>query len=121
MYPTLHMLICTKDAATEITLSSFADNHPDISGFHSVDSWEAAHDAASAYEVLFLDAGMIHSPDALRRIPDGTSVILLADEPNDCRRFKGTRISSCLIKPILWESFQWTIRSVQPMYAEEMA
>lgn len=121
MYPTLNMLICTQDAATEITLSSFAENHPAISGFHSVDTWEAALDAASAHEVLFLDAGMIESLDALRCIPDGTSVILIADEPNDCRRFKGTRISSCLIKPILWESFQWTIRSVQPMYTEALA
>jgi len=121
MHPTIHILICTHDAETQLSLRSFADNHPDVTGMRMVDTWFEVLGAASEYELIFLDARIIPSPEELNRISNGASVILLADDPNECRRFRGSRVRSCLITPISWESFQWTIRSVQPMYAGEIA
>jgi hypothetical protein len=121
MHPTIHVLICTQNLEAELSLQRFAENHPDVSAARSVDTWAEALDASSHYDLLFLDAAVIPTPEDLNRIQNGASVILLAADPNDCRRFKGTRVRSCLIMPVSLESFQWTIRSVQPMYAEEMA
>lgn len=121
MHPTIHVLICTNDAETELTLRSFADNHPDISGIQMAETWTKTLSEAVHFDVLYLDASLIPSPAVLNLIPDGVSVILLAKNSNECRRYRGTRVRSCLLTPVSLESFQWTIRSVQPMYAAEMA
>lgn len=121
MHPTIHVLICTQDAETELSLQSFAENHPDVAGHRIVDTWSQALGAARDFEVMFLDARLLQTPDALDRVANGISVILLASDPNECRRFRGTRVRSCLITPVSWESFQWAIRSVQPMYTDELA
>ena len=121
MHPTLRLLICTKDAEEELSLQSFADNHPDVLDIRMIDNWHDVLSASQDFEVLFLDAQLIPSPEALNRLPDSVSMILLARDTHECRRFRGTRVRSCLLTPVSWESFQWTLRSVQPLYATETA
>jgi len=117
----LHTLICTPDAEAQLALQFFAQNHPAIAGVRRVDTWAEALGAAAHSELIFLDPRIIPSPEALNQIAPGVSVILIAGDPHDCRRFRGTRVRSCLLTPVTWESFQWTMRSVQPMYAMETA
>lgn len=117
----IHLLICTPDPEAQLSLRFFALNHPAIATVGRVDTWAETVGAANQVELIFLDPRIIPSPEELNRIAPDVSVILLAKDPNDCRRFRGTRARSCLITPVSWESFQWTIRSVQPMYAEEKA
>ena len=121
MHPTIKVLLCTQDPVTELSLRSFADNHPDVSGVLLIDSWTEVLAHANRFEILFIDADLIPNPESLNRIAAGVSVILLVSDTNDCRRYRGTRIRSCLLTPVSWESFQWTIRSVQPLYAAETA
>jgi hypothetical protein len=120
MQPPIRVLICTDDPEIQLSLRTFAENHPDVTGLRLVDTWTEALGAAARFELLFLDVKAIPSVQALDRITNGVSVILLAKDPNACRRFRGTRVNSCLITPVSLESFQWTIRSVQPMYASEL-
>ncbi|MFN4892689.1 MAG: hypothetical protein ACK5G0_02865 [Bacteroidota bacterium] len=121
MHPTIKVLICTNDPETELSLRSFSDNHPDVSAIQMAATWTESLSEADHFDVVYLDARLIPSPEALDLLPDGVSVILLAKNANECRRYRGTRVRSCLLTPVSLEPFQWTIRSVQPMYAAEMA
>ena len=121
MYAHIRILICTTDAEAQLSIQSYADNHPDVQGVRIVETWSEVLEAASQFELLLLDASTIPSPEALDQIPDPISVILLAADPNDCRRFRSSRVRACLILPVRLEAFQWTIRSMQPMYVSELA
>ena len=117
MHPAVRILICANDPEAQLSLQSFAENHPDVAGIRMVDTWAEVLGAAPRYELIFLEAGILPNAEEVNRIHNGTSVVLLASDPNDCRRFRGTHIRSCLVLPVSWESFQWTIRSIQPMYS----
>lgn len=121
MYAHIRILICTTDPEAQLSIQSYADNHPDVKGVRFVDTWSEVLKVGSQFELLFLDASAIPSPEALDQIPDSISVILLAADPNDCRRFRSSRVRACLILPVRLEAFQWTIRSMQPMYVGEWA
>jgi hypothetical protein len=121
MHTPMRLLICTDDAETQFALQAFAENHPDVTGFRIVESWTEALGLARRFEMIFADTHLLSFPEALKEISPQVSVFLLAKDPNDCRRFRGSSIRGCLITPINFEAFQWTIRSMQPIYAEEMA
>ncbi len=121
MHSPVRLLICTADPETQLSLQGFAANHPDVIGFRLVESWPDTAAIGNRYEIIFVDTRLIHSPDELEQVSPHISVILLASDPNDCRRFRHSLIRGCLIAPISFEAFQWTIRSMQPMYTAETA
>lgn len=118
MHVPLRLLICTDDPETQFVLQGFAENHPDVTGFRVVESWELAAAIATRFEMVFVEAHLLTSPLDLQRLPPQISVILLAANVNECRRFRGSPVRGCLIAPVSFEAFQWTIRSMQPMYAD---
>ncbi len=121
MHSPVRLLLCTADPETQLSLQGFAGNHPDVTGFRLVESWPDAAAIGTRYEMIFVDTHLIPSPAELEKVSPHVSVILLASDPNDCRRFRRSPVRGCLITPVSFEAFQWTIRSMQPMYAAELA
>ena len=121
MHTPIRLLICTDDSERQLALQEFAENHPDVAGFRLVESWAEAIRQSGRYELIFVESHLLPSAEALKQVPPQVSVFLLADDPNDCRRFRGSLVHGCLMTPISFEAFQWTIRSMQPIYAEETA